>query len=103
MIQVVRSNWQGEEHIWKLTVKEVADRNVGKEAQSGNAITPPRTCRVLGVQRVEDRTSGKVVGPYHRRRCDEDTLANATNREANQLGRHDKQPLACFGKEPVNR
>ena len=99
----MRSNWQGEEHIWKLTVKEVADRDVGEQTHSGNSITPPRTCCVLGVQRVEDCTNGKDWGPYHGRRCDEDTLAKATNREANQLGRHDKQPLVCFGNELINR
>jgi hypothetical protein len=55
------------------------------------------------VQRIEDRTSGKHLRPNHRRRYDKDTLANATNREANQLGRHDKQPLVCVGKEPMNK
>jgi hypothetical protein len=97
MTQVVRSSWQ---HIWKLTVDEVADRDVGEQTHSGNSITRPRTRCVLGVQRVEDRTNGKVYRPYHRRRCDKDTLANATNREANQLGRHDKQPLVFLVKNP---
>ena len=59
MTQVVRSNWQGEEHIWKLTVEEVADRDIGKEAHSGDAITRLRTRCVLGVQSIEDRTNGE--------------------------------------------
>jgi hypothetical protein len=99
----VRSSWQAKEYTRKLTVEEVAGRDIGKEAQSGNAVTRLRTRRVLGVQRIEDRTSGKHLGPNHRRRYDKDTLENATNREANQLGRHDKQPLVWFGKGPINR
>ena len=44
---------------------------------------------LLGVQCVEERGRDEVVGPNHGRRSDEEALANATDREANQLGRHD--------------
>jgi hypothetical protein len=86
MIQLVRSRWQAKKHILKLTVEEVADQDVGKEVQSGNAVMHLRTCCVLGVQSIEDRTNGKVVGPYYRHGCDKNTLADTTNQEANQLG-----------------
>jgi hypothetical protein len=44
---------------------------------------------VLGVQCVEERGHDEGFGPNHGRRSDEEALANATDREANQLGRHD--------------
>jgi hypothetical protein len=44
---------------------------------------------LLGVQSVEERGRDEGFGPNHGRRSDEEALANATDREANQLGRHD--------------
>jgi hypothetical protein len=44
---------------------------------------------LLGVECVEERGLDEVVGPNHERRSDEEALANATEREANQLSRCD--------------
>lgn len=70
----------------KLTVDEVADKNVDEEALAGSATVDVSSRSLLGVQRVEERGGDEVGGPDHRRRCDEEAFANTTDREAKHLG-----------------
>ena len=82
----------------ELTVEEAADDDVDEEAPAGNTIAGMSTRCLLCVQRVQERSRDEVAGPNHRRWCDKKARAKATDREANQLGRHGQQPLVCVGK-----
>jgi hypothetical protein len=73
----------------RLTVEDVADENICEEAHAGNTTVRMGTPGLLGVQCVEERSLDEVSGPNHGRRRDEEAFANAADREANQLGRHD--------------
>ena len=73
----------------RLTVEVVADENICEEALAGNATVGTSTRGLLGVQSIQERGYHEVAGPNHRRRGDEDGLANPTNGESDQLCRHD--------------
>ena len=73
----------------RLTVEDVPDENICEEAHAGNTNMRMGTPGLLGVQCVEERGLDEGSGPNHGRRSDEEALENATDREANQLGRHD--------------
>ena len=70
----------------ELTVPDVADENVVKEAQAGNATVYPGARGFLTVQCIEKHGQYKVFRPNHRWRCDNEALENPTYRKANQLG-----------------
>ena len=72
-----------------LTVEDVPNENICEEAHAGNTIMRMGSPGLLGAQCVVERGRDEVSGPNHGRRSDEEALANATDREANQLSRHD--------------
>ena len=85
-------NWDQKDKLFKttrLTVEDVPDENICEEAHAGSTTMRMGTPGFLGVQCVEERDPDEVCGPNHGRRGDKEALANATDREANQLGRHD--------------
>ncbi len=77
----------------RLTVTEVADKDVSEESPTGDATDALNTSGLQRVHGIEEGSEGETGRPNHRRGIDEETLADTTDGVTNQLGRHDQKPL----------
>jgi hypothetical protein len=63
----------------KLTIEDGAYEHVSEEALARNAVVASGTIGLPGMQRVDNRGEHEISGPYHRRRCNEETPANPSH------------------------
>lgn len=68
-------------------------KHTSEEALAAETTVGTNTLVIPGVKGVEKRARHKVRWPDHGRRRDEESACNTTNRETDQLGRHNHHPL----------
>jgi hypothetical protein len=85
----------------ELTVAEVGKEDVSEEASARDSTKSLSTGGLQRVHGVKQGSDYKTAGPDHRRRIDEETLADTANRVTNQLRRQHQKPLVYSVKDLV--
>lgn len=85
------SMWQGS--FRRHTPCKRAKKAINEETFTTDTTSRTDTSIVLRMQGIKQSTVDQISRPYHWWWRHKEALGNATNRKANQLGRHDKKPL----------
>lgn len=91
----VESREGGEDVAGEEVPAEGEDERIGEEAFTGDTAAGTDTGVLLRVEGVEERAGDEVGGPDHGGRLHEETTGDTTDRETDELGGHDEQPLVA--------